>query len=278
MKAFERVLKVQINKVGEDETLEIETLRVDFSISKNDKSSTNKSMVSIYNLSQTSINFLSQDEMELKLFVGYETQDDTFMILKGDINSLEVERNGLDTIAKIDVQEGKTDLKESFLNKSYAKGTTKKKIIEDAIRALPLANLLSESQIDAILNSIDNLREKLKNGTTFSKKTKDVLDDMLDLVGVSWSIQNNEVVLLGKKDVLEDEIYYISPESGLIGSPVKKESGYNIETLLLPEIKVGGRVEIESKDVEGIFKIKSFTAAGSLFTNDWSSKIELLEI
>ena len=269
--AFGRYLRLEV--AG----LKITELRVDFDVKKNSESNANETKISIFNLNKSSRNKITEiGKGRIKLFVGYVSIGTDFLLVDGNIDDVEVSKQGRDIITEIIIKEGGKELDDSYFNKSYAKKTPKRKIIKDALLSLKLDAVLSDDMINKILDGVDEIDEELKNGSTFSQKTKKVLDNFLGLAGISWSIQNGEVVILKENDVIENEIYKIGSQQGLIGFPKKTEKGYDIETILLPEIKVGGRIDVESEIMSGIYKIVAFNSVGSLYSDQWKSSINLI--
>lgn len=288
MASFGRKLKCQIGKRDEI-GIEISGLKVVFAIDKNDESNANKSKVSIYNLSKDTISKIEESQ-ELYLYVGYESSNTEYLLLYGDIDRSLTRRSGTEIITDIFIEEGKDDLEQSHFSKAYAKKTSKKKIIKDAINSLGLTKIIDEKKIDSVLSIFDGVDEKMENGSAFSKKTKKVLDDFLGLVGLSYSIQNGEFVLLGQNDFVDNEEFIINANNGLIGVPTrtqesksknKKKSivlGCDMKVLLLPELRVGTKIRLESEFIKGIFKVKSFSANGSNYDNSWEMDLKTTEV
>lgn len=294
---FDRTLRVEIvvaldeNKTNTAKLLDVSELRVDFNIQNNEESNPNKSTIKIFNLSESNRDLITNDKyaVTVSVFAGYVENNSEFLIAKGDIDDILVKKMGAGTTTVLMIEDGKTEIDNAYFNKSYAKGVSKKKIIKDAVKSLKLDSLLTDARIDQILSILDGSDEKNTQGSTFSQKTKDFLNTYLPKIGISWSVQNGKVLLLGHEDVVSDDMYLLTPSTGLIGQPQKtiikekkkkgdkKESnliGYDIQSLILPDVKIGYLLSIESFNFTGVVKIKSFTTSGSLFTNDWKMNIK----
>lgn len=269
--------KVRLVITGMNEEISIENLRVDFSVSKNSESNSNKSTISIYNLNETTRSFVA-DSKDLEFYVGYETSETEYLYVKGENDDVNIYPDGLDVVTTIEVEEGKNTLENSNFIKSYTTGTTRKKIVKDALASLSLDSVIDEKLVDRVLDTLDDVDSKLENGSTFCKKTKDFLDDFFKLAGISYSIQNGELLILSPDDTLGSDTYYISPSNGLIGNPIKTKKGCDIQTMLLPELKIGMKINLDSKYIKGNFKVIEFIGAGSTHGNEWGMNIKLKEL
>lgn len=287
------VIKIALdeNKTNTEQILDISNLRVDFDIQNNEESNPNKSTLKIFNLNESNRDLITNDKyaITVSMFAGYEENDSEFLILEADVDDILIEKMGTEIITTLMVEDGKTEIDNAYFNKSYSKGVSKKKIIKDAIATLNLGNVLTDSVIDKILSVFDSKEDESSQGSTFSKKTKDFLDSYLNQIGISWSIQNGKVLLLGHEDVVSNDMYLLTPQTGLIGQPrrmiikekknkgAKKDSnliGYDLESLILPDVKIGYLLSVESFNFTGILKIKSFSISGSLYTNNWKMSIK----
>ena len=96
---------------------------IDFLVNFDDDPEPNISNVMIYNLSDTTIALLKKGENVI-LNAGYE--GDVGTILLGTIDKPETTWEGIDKVTKLTVGEGSEKWLTSYVNRSYAPGTTSK--------------------------------------------------------------------------------------------------------------------------------------------------------
>lgn len=269
--------KVRLVITGDTEEISIENLRVDFAVSKTSESNSNKSTVTVFNLNETTRSFVA-DSKKMELHVGYVSSDTEYLFIKGENSDVTVHPDGLDVITTMEVEEGKDTLEKATFVKSYSAGTNKKKIIKDALATLSLDGVVDDKLLDRVFEAIDAIDSKLENGSAFCKKTKDFLDDFFKVSGISYSIQNGELLILNPDDTLGNEVYYINAQNGLIGNPIKTKVGCDIQTMLLPELKIGMKINLDSTYIKGNFKVIQYDGAGSTHGNEWGMNIKLKEL
>ena len=107
-------------------------------------------------------------------------------------------------------------------------------------------------------------------GISLSGKTSDQLGKLLETAGLTYSIQDGQLQLLGPNDTLKGQVVVLQQGTGLIGSPEIGEAGIvKARSLLQGTLMPGIKVNIKAKEVEGFFRIERSGFTGDTWGNDW---------
>ena len=143
------------------------------------------------------------------------------------------------------------------------------------------------SQVGALGSSATKILREASAGRTyqFGYYSTGRLIDELDLairdLGLEWSVVDDEVVIT-KIDGTTTDTFIISPESGLIGSPVPdsppapgKLRFIRAKSLLNPTFRPGSLVELRSAIHAGFYKCWDVAHDGDTWATDWYSSLQL---
>ncbi len=260
------VLKVGVpGQEGKDFT----GLRINFSVEKTSESNPNQAKIQVFNLSQASRSFVETKGLKLVLQVGYEPPGSKSLIetlCQGDVKKVSNELKGSDWVTTLEVGDGETALTEKTFDKTFEKGITLQKAIGEVKNSLGLAS-----------GAIAGIKDKVfKSGLTLSGGSKQLLDTLTKEGDVEWSVQDGEVQILPPKGFTSDEVIFLSPQTGLLDSPVKREEGIEIRSLLIPKIRPGRRIQVDSSIVKGTYRIRKVTFSGDTHEGDWTARTEAI--
>ena len=241
-------------------------LRVVFEIKKTITSEPNKGKIQIYNLSKASQTLAEKKQdnsLYVKLYAGYGLKLGT--VFTGDvIASLSRRENG-DVITEFEVGDGEGPYVETTINKSFSPGVSFKDVLTTAAKSFGLP-----------VNTITGVKdEQFINGLAVSGQSKDVMDNLTKKQDLRWSIQNGAIQVTGPDGKVEGRMVLLSSDSGLIGSPKKKEKGkFEFISLLQPNILPGSVVRLESKFLKGDFIAQTVIHKGDSVEGDYFTTIE----
>lgn len=108
--------------------------RVKFKIVNDETGDSNKSTISIFNISEESKTFLEQDDLVVFLNAGYP--DSIGNIFFGDLIRFTEKRNGPDIITTLEVGDTETVIKETNIQLGLGAGATNRQVIDAAIKKL----------------------------------------------------------------------------------------------------------------------------------------------
>ena len=98
------------------------------------------------------------------------------------------------------------------------------------------------------------------------------LRDFCETEGMRWSIQNGKLQIIPKGQTMSQEAFVLRPDTGLIGMPIQTPSGIEARCLLNPNIRIGGRVQIDQSSVQQAV-INQQVSAGALRYNSFLPKL-----
>lgn len=241
-------------------------IRIKFSIEKGDSSNANKCTISLFNLSVDSKSFLEKENLVVFLSVGYG--DSMRNIFFGDVTRFNEKRDGADIVSILECGDSETALRESNIQIGLAPGATNLQVIDEAISRLRLP-VSYKSNIKKIT---------FNQGFSFSGQVKRLLDQLITQAGLTWSIQDGELLIAAKKETDQVNAVLISPETGLLGIPTKTKDGIEFECLINPAIRPGRAVRVESKKfLSGVgvtMKVVKATYDGDTHDGDYKLKVE----
>lgn len=275
--AFNRQIELQIGKPGEIGLL-IKDLRISFSVEKTDTESANTAIIQIYNLTDDTIKRINRAGNILILRAGYEDEGIKTLFFGTVINSTDM-KTGTERILEIQVADGVENIQDKNLTISYRAGTTVQKIFNDLILlfGLPLTNIGF------------SLSGQYVNGWSFCGKIKDAITEVLDKAGLSWTVQNNQLVVIESGKSVERTGLFLTPDTGLLDSPEilvdtdntpteEPPARYKIRSLLFPQLFPGVDFKLKSKNVSGNFKVETAKFSGDNYEGDFICELEVVQI
>jgi hypothetical protein len=277
MLQFDRKATVIISSDGQT-GLSTSGLRVVFDVKKTSTVDFNTANVSVYNLSETTRNQIKKLGGQITVKAGYSQDSGEQVIFVGDISMASSEIVKPEVVTKFEANDGEKRIHSKKLSVSYKAGTGGKQIVKDIISttSFPLKNINWGSFSDKIY----------PRGFSFAGSAKVLMTNVCNYLGLEWSIQNNEIKLIKSGTSDGAQIIFLSPSSGIIGSPVrvkdvgtkdKKDDaieGWKVSCLLQPLAEPGGVIKIKSAEVvEGLYRIVDVQHSGDTHGGDWKSII-----
>lgn len=252
-------------------------LRISFSIQKQELETSNTATVSVWNLNKSHLSTLEEEGCYLELKAGYGNTMP--VILSGSVSFSRSKPDGANVRTEIEVVDGLKEIRDTWVSLSYAGLINAKKIIDDIAAQMGIT----------VSYSYNATFSDIPNGFSFVGQAKHALSKACAVSGMEWSIQNGVLQVKKPGDVMSKEVYVISPETGLISFPErvqisssdnsgKDETGYEIEYLLNGAIGIGDYVKVESKYLQGYFRVASLDIEGDNFGENWRCKARILEV
>lgn len=276
--------------------LSIENLRVTFNIVKNLKQQSDKSTITIYNLSSTSRNIIDNFDQKIILKVGYAEDVPTYQnvigtdlentvlqnLYVGDVQTVIHDYESPNWITKLYLGDGEDTIRESKISVSYPPGEKAITVLKDIVGKMGVA----------LKQNIDNLisQDKLmKKGFNFNGLAKDAINKIAEKYSLDWTMQDETLLILQKLAADEEVAFIVSKETGMIGIPkrlrgrdgkskkLELKPGYNVKTLLNPNIKPGKLVNIisEVEDIDSEYIVESVRHSGDNFGDTWESDMKV---
>jgi hypothetical protein len=269
MRYFDRVCQIDISP-----DIRVDNLRIKFEIKKNIISNINSCRVDIYNLSPETRNKITSDPSSLVIVeAGYEQNGGLSPIGQGNISNVLHTIKNPDIITTIYSKDGFNAIYNNPISLSFIGKTPLSSVINAIITKLRLP-----------IRYIDyDKAQQFKNGFSYVGLIPVVLDRLGNQFKFKWSIQNGQLQILNKDKSTNNQFVLLSANTGLIETPeliIKTKDLNNIKTneyivvsLLQPQLEAGDLVQLESKVLNGTFKIKELTHRGDTIGTDWYTKM-----
>lgn len=258
----------------------ITNLRVNFEIVKSLLSFPNLAKMTLYGANDDTVTALQRKFTKVIFNAGYN--NDIGLLFKGEIKNVIIGKTSLSKSITIYAGDGERDWQNSFINKTFSENVS----ISSAIR-----EVISTFKNLAVgpLGNLPSYPDKLR-GQTLSGSSKDILDNFAKEYGFSWSIQDEEVIIVPDNESLPGvDAVVLNSATGMINSPVITVVGADVTSLLNHRLipnslfkleSVGADVQlgnlffvgIKKTLAEGIYKIQESTFSGDSHEGDWIVK------
>lgn len=295
MALFGRVAKIIVGQPGGN-GLQIEGLRIAFSISKTGARTPNNSNVRVWNLSRTSREIMEPPGTRLVLYAGYEQQDGAIKIFEGEVVFVWSSREGAEVITQFDLGEGSSAFRDTMISRSYQGASSSLNMIRDIAGDMGLG-----------VDFADNLPSRSwQNGISFHGPARSALDRVTRPDGLSWSIQGGSIQVVRTGGPTRRRAILIAADSGMIGSPERKRegpreaarvrdqatgrqarvattsqayNGWEVDSLLMPAIVPNDTVMLQADTVNGAFVVRELRHIGDTHEgNDrWKTELKLVD-
>lgn len=252
-------------------------LHISFAAQKTDLQSQNTAKVSVWNLNDQHLSELNKDDCVVTLKAGYGSTMP--LIFTGVVTYATTALDGADRCTDIELVDNRIEIRDTYVTLSYSGKVNTKTLIQDAADQMGVAVTFSYNAKFA----------DLPNGFSFVGPARDVLTKACKSSGLAWSIQNGVLQVKKPGDVMSQEVYLLTPDTGLIGIPKRvlisgdegtsaAKHGWDVEYLMNAAINIDDFVRLESKMVTGFFRVYSLDIEGDNVSGVWQCTARLLEV
>ena len=263
-KLFERQIIVEIGVKGQP-AQRYEGLRVKFHVEQTPAGTPNKGKIEVYNLSRQSAAVVEKPGSMVRLIAGYKGHSE--VIYTGDISpkTSKTELDGTDYVTRMECADGIDVYQNASVEKSYAEGTPYKDVLTE------VAQSMQEIGMPSITGVPD---ESVLGGLTLFGLSQKSMTDLTKKLGLDWSIQDAVVQVTKKGGATNDSAVLLSPQTGLVGIPKRKDDNIELTSLLQPSIRPGRQIELQSRRLNGRYIASKVIHTGDNFDKDFYTIIE----
>ena len=208
--------------------------------------------------------------------------------------------NNADRILEVELVDGLSSY-DAIGTMSISGVVTGDKILSELQKQMGIESSIITEKASALLRTA-----KYSNGYCSVGKRKAALQSLMEKAGVNYSLQNGVLQVFCKGEAITTKAYKISAETGLISIPKKisitqttasksgsgKVSaagsassdssngipGYEIEYLINGAIGINDLVQVESRNLNGIFRVKKQSYSGDNYSGDWKCTAQIVEV
>ncbi|WP_289142458.1 phage protein [uncultured Brevibacillus sp.] len=223
--------------------LDVSQLRCVFDIKKTLTPQPNFSTVTIYNLNTETENKVINEGDTVIVEAGYEGEQ-YGLIFRGDvIQAIRGKEDGVDYKLILNSVDGDRFFNNGMVNISVAKGQTARSQI---------GIVTSQAKVPTQQGTISNYLQSaaLTRGKVFFGLGKDYLRQIAQSNAATFYIEDGKVNIITAQDYPPNEIVDLSPESGLIGTPMQTDFGVSFKCLLNPRLKINSLVRIDNSQIQ----------------------------
>lgn len=254
-------------------------LDIEFEIPFSDKNEPDVSTISIYNLSEDSINSIEK-QGNVSVSAGYRDMHNVAEVLSGQIESIKTEWKSLDKVTTITISDGAKAWRKTELNKTYQNNTKASAIMNDLCNALgyPISELKPKKDITyplgkTIKGSASNSLIQLAKDTEskmFINKGRIVIRP--EEIGYNSGILLNAETGLLDTPTLNENNTGDQVDSAESGKEEPPQKSWTVKCLLNPQIETDMIINIESRSINGAFRVKS-----GKHSKDFVTELEVVE-
>lgn len=271
-------------------------LRVAFDILKTVQSQSNKATIDIYNLAQSTRDRLHTAGDVLTIEAGYV--DLVEQLYEGQITKGSSGRSGADFVTTLECGDGDDTFSTQTVEQNFRAGERVRDVIkrvaaeftkpipdpDDAVKFGPpppknkkktIPSRIQFRSIDADLSALEvdlldaGFSIVLRRAFSVAGNAAEVMDKLARMWRFDWSVQDGVFQLASYGRALVGESVRLTPETGLLGSPLKTDDGCQFVALLIPQIRPGVLVTIESATLTGSFRCESVRYLGDTHGDNW---------
>ena len=278
---------VEVNAAGKL----LDGIDVEFTVNKSLKKEPNTGEITIYNLSEDSRRFISEQKrpvIEIRAgyqkpgvsegiesaltAIGVEGDDSPPLLFRGEMKEAVHKRQGPDWLTVLRSGDG-AKARRANINQSFKGPVQIEKVLEKAADAMGVSvgNAIAAFKKGDFGGGVKEFFE----GVTLSGNAGEELEKLLKSKGLQFSIQNEELQVLPRGGAVNSRAVLITPSTGLIGSPEPgEENRIKARSLLNPEIYPGRKVAIQSAAVDATYVVIQATYSGATNGADYAVEFE----
>lgn len=245
-------------------------LRVQFEIKKNLGKTPNSCKIVVSNLSAHTRAQIERKPIGVQFAAGYRDSGPRLMF-SGDLMRSFSELKDTDWETTLQVHDGGRAFAYSRVNKSYAPPVRVAQVVSDVAQSMGMT-------LPAEIQQSTDVQAALATGISLHSASRDALTRILSPLGYNWSVQNGRLQILKDGQLAAGQALLINQSTGLIGSPQrtvpdspKGKSEFVFETLLYPEMLPAMQAQVQSKQYNGLYRIKELVHKGDTHGSDWKT-------
>ena len=296
MTRYFRDYRLVVGPPGSSRGIEIRPpMRIMFEVDKNTDEEPNVHKIRIWNLSKETREAIVRPDNVAVLYVGYRQEDGPLLCAAGNVIDGWVYQDGPDVITQLELRDGYVSVRDTVVSLGYGAGVEARQVIQELARQMGLTLLMPP----------DAPNRFWQNGFSFYGAAHRALHKITAGTGLEWSIQNGQLQVIARRGVTQRQAFVIAPDTGLIYFPERtregarekakvkdqvtgdnrnitsakqERNGWRVQSMILPTVNPGDLVKMESKTVEGWFRVERLTHQGDYGgPGDWITELQLID-
>jgi len=257
------------------EGIVISGLQIEATIERTLARQPNTCDIKIRNVAPATRAALQRDGVVITLDAGHDGV--ARRLFSGDLNRCYSQKDGTDWVTEIEATDGGRAFAFARVNRSFKSGATIIQVIREAASSMGL-------ELSKEVLASEELKQQFAAGFALNGRTRDELTRLLAPFGYGWSIQDGRLQILRDDEARDDVAKLVGQDQGMIGSPIFGNGAKkgdpprrSVKMLLYPELTPGGKVQVQSRQLEGLFRIQKVKHALDFEGQEWSTEIEVVQ-
>lgn len=269
--------QIRIATIGEL-IFDYENIDIEFEVRCTDDNKPDTATIRIYNLSETTKNKIEVNQV-VNIDAGYRELHQT--IFGGLIESIRTYRDGNDLVTIIEASSNNRAYTNTIVNVQFASGISASEILKQLEKTIPFKIEIKELGKDTVYpngkvfsNRLSNIIPILAKDTgTIARFTDGIIE--FKKAGKSYS---TSLKMASEQGLIRVEKKEEKAEAKKDDKATKKEKQkYNIEAFLVPLVKIGQQLEVESMEWTGTGIVKECTyVAGDITSFTVNAVVEVI--
>lgn len=266
--------------IGNTRNAEQIVLRVSFSVEKSDSETANNGKITVWNLSPENRKTLETKDCNVILTSGYDMAN--AIIIQGSVVSGISSKEDADIVTEVEVVDGRVALRDTVVTVS----------LNGVVDSKTLYDYVSKQMGVTVLYSPTLVCKPYPAGFSFVGKARQALDKITEYNGHKWTLQNGVLQITNPNEPISVKAYVLSSKTGLIGIPKRitlddnktkgqNQTGYEVSYLLNAAIGINDLVVLQTKDVQGTFRVMKIQIEGDNFEsseNSWTCTAQIVAV
>lgn len=230
--------------IGQDsgDAIDMSELRFIFSIRRGDTQTPNTADIRVYNVNDDTALKAEKEFTRIVIQAGYE--GNFGVIFDGTIKQIRRGRESpTDTYLDITAADGDSAYNFSTVAVSLAAGSKP----DDHVNVI-LQGMTERGVSRGYIQEVES--NGLPRGKVIFGMAKDELRKVARNTNTNWSIQDGKLQMVGINAYLPGEAVVVNAATGMIGQPEATQNGIRVKTLLNPNIKIGGLIKLNNRDIQ----------------------------
>lgn len=253
--------------------------QIKFDVSKaadNKRNNGNSAVIEIYNLSDSQIKLIESEYLEVTFSVGYKATGAHVLVL-GNVTETSTVKSGNDYVTQLKIGEGYTALNHENLAKMVSPGKTVADVLEEIRQQMP--------GVARGAYTGTNLNNPIIFGWRLKGSPREMLMKLCEAQGLEYNINAGVLNVSSENGLLSKDTQLapvLNATTGLIDLPFytsetgrkpkkdkKRRRGVQFKALLNTDIVPGKIVKLESKWINGYFRVNTARFSGDFRGNEW---------
>jgi hypothetical protein len=256
------------------EEVEIKDLRVSFDVEKQKGSEPDTCSIRIYNLAERSRALFQAKPLKVTLDAGYDGALER--VFSGDMTWAQSVLRGVDWVTEVQVGDGARAHRHARVTRSFEGGTNLRTALSYAANAMGMA-------LPSNIAGAPELTTQYATGVSLNGLASAELSRLLRPFGWRWKTQDGRLVILRPNESRTGEPVLIQgpPDGSMIGTPEfgpparpKAKPVLRVTTLLEPSICAGARIKLESRSIQGTYRVERALHSGDTHGPNWQTTVE----